>query len=701
MDERWQKSLPVSWKNVRFTGGFWKKRQEINEQVTLPAEYEQCRSSGRVDSVKCIYKPRENSGPEKGVFTIDGVLEENMADGETIPRPHHYWDSDLAKWIEGASYALWYERNPETEAVIDGIIDDFGKLQMPDGYVNTYYTVVEPGKRWTNVHRMHELYCAGHLIEAAAAYYEATGKAKLLDIVERYADHIDRVFGPADHQIHGYPGHQEIELALVKLYRLTGKKKYLELAAYFLNERGKQPYFFEEEARQQGRDPEDGGPKGILGKSFLAQGPYALFQAHLPVREQMTAEGHAVRLAYMGAGMADVASETGDKSLWQACVRLWDNVTSKRMYITGGIGSQDGCERFNFDYQLPNEESYHETCASVAMVMWGFRMLQVAPDRRYGDVMERALYNGVLSGVSLSGDRFFYANHLAAHPEMFRDRIIRNPRMFPERQRWFAVSCCPMNLARLLESLGGYQYTQGKLEDGGQAVYVHLYQEGTADIRVRDKKVVIRQETDYPWQGDILVTVGTDLDGAWTLALRIPEWSGPPVLETEDAEVWEDRGYLYVRKDWSKNGHLHLILPMQPVLMEAHPGVRMDCGKAAIQYGPLVYCVEEADNDADLFDCILTGDSRLEAGFEESLLGGICTIQAQGIRRNREQWKGRLYQPASGSYFEPVKLKAVPYYTWANRGTGAMTVWMNHIPDMDHGKVDGKYEDKADRGNVN
>ena len=536
-------------------------------------------------------------------------------------------------------------------------------------------------------------------MEAAAAYYRATGKRKLLDVMCRCADHIAEHFRKGGQK--GYPGHQEIELALVKLYRLTGKKKYLELAAYFLNERGKQPYFFEEEARQQGRDPEDGGPKGILGKSFLAQGPYALFQAHLPVREQMTAEGHAVRLAYMGAGMADVASETGDKSLWQACVRLWDNVTSKRMYITGGIGSQDGCERFNFDYQLPNEESYHETCASIAMVMWGFRMLQVAPDRRYGDVMERALYNGVLSGVSLSGDRFFYANHLAAHPEMFRDRIIRNPRMFPERQRWFAVSCCPMNLARLLESLGGYQYTQGKLEDGGQAVYVLLYQEGTADIRVRDKKVVIRQETDYPWQGDILVTVGTDLDGAWTLALRIPEWSGQPVLETEDAEVWEDRGYLYVRKDWSKNGHLHLSLPMQPVLMEAHPGVRMDCGKAAIQYGPLVYCVEEADNDADLFDCILTGDSRLEAGFEESLLGGICTIQAQGIRRNREQWKGRLYQPASGSYFEPVKLKAVPYYTWANRGTGAMTVWMNHIPDMDHGKVDGKYEDKADRGNVN
>ena len=653
-----------------------------------------------MDSVKCIYKPRENSGPGKGVFTIDGVLEENLADGETIPRPHHYWDSDLAKWIEGASYALWYQRNPETEAVIDGIIDDFGKLQMPDGYVNTYYTVVEPGKRWTNVHRMHELYCAGHLIEAAVAYYEATGKAKLLEIVERYADHIDRVFGPADYQIHGYPGHQEIELALVKLYRLTGKQNYLELAAYFLNERGKQPYFFEEEARKQGRDPEDGGPKGILGKSFLSQGPYALFQAHLPVREQVTAEGHAVRLAYMGGSMADVAAETGDKSLWQACVRLWDNVTSKRMYITGGIGSQDGCERFNFDYHLPNEESYHETCASVAMVMWGFRMLQVSPDRRYGDVMERALYNGVLSGVSLGGDRFFYANHLASHPEMFQDRIIRNPRMFPQRQRWFAVSCCPMNLARLLESLGGYQYTQGKLDNGGQAVYVHLYQEGTADIRVRDKNVVIRQETAYPWQGDIKITVVTDLDEEWTLALRIPEWSGQPVLEAGDAEIWEDRGYLYVRKKWNANGHLDLSLPMKPVLMEAHPGVRMDCGKAAIQYGPLVYCVEEEDNDGDLFDCILTGNSRLEAGFEENLLGGICTIQVQGIRRNREQWKGRLYQPVSRRYFEPVKLKAVPYYAWANRGAGKMNVWMNHIPDMEHRENEGTDKDKADRGKI-
>lgn len=680
MDDKWRKSRPVSWKNIRFTGGFWRKKQVINEQVTLPAEYEQCKRSGRVDSIKCIYNAQQDNGQAKGVFTIDGVLEENLSDGDTIPRPHHYWDSDLAKWIEGASYALGYKRDPGTEAVIDEIIDDFGTLQRPDGYVNTYYTVVEPGKRWTNVHRMHELYCAGHLMEAAAAYYEATGKTKLLEIVERYAGHIGTVFGPGEGQIHGYPGHQEIELALVKLYRLTGKQNYLELASYFLDERGKQPFFFEEEARREGRDPEDGGPKGILGKSFLAQGPYALFQAHLPVREQTTAEGHAVRLAYMGGSMADVAAETGDKGLWQACVRLWENVTSRRMYITGGIGSQDGCERFNFDYHLPNEVSYHETCASVAMVMWAYRMLQVVPDRKYGDVMERALYNGVLSGVSLSGDRFFYANHLSSHPEMFRDRIIRNPRMFPQRQRWFAVSCCPMNLARLLESLGGYQYTQGKLENGNEAVYVHLYQEGRADMEIRGKEAVICQKTGYPWNGDISITVDTDLDEPWVLALRIPEWSGQHRLETEDAEVWEERGYLYVKKKWNSHGHLHLNLSMEPVLMEAHPSVRMDCGKAAIQYGPLVYCVEEADNEAELFDCTLSGKSRLQVRFEEELLGGVCTILAQGWRRNRGQWKGRLYQPAGKCYFEPAELKAVPYYAWSNRGAGRMTVWMNYIP---------------------
>lgn len=442
------------WKEVQIKKGFWKQRQEINERVTLPAEYEQCKITGRIDSVKCVYQAEKDVHPMKGVFTIDGVLAENISSGDRIPRPHHYWDSDLAKWIEAASYGLYYHPDAEIEAQIDEIVDDYEKMQKPDGYLNTYYTVVEPGRRWTNVYRMHELYCAGHLIEAAVAYYQATGKRKLLDIVSRYADCIDRTFGPEEGKIHGYPGHQEIELALVKLYRVTAEKRYLKLAKYFIDERGQQPYFFEQEAQQYGRDIEDGGPKGILGKSFLSVGPYALFQAHLPVREQKTAEGHAVRLTYMGCAMADLACQTQDEGLWQACKTLWENVTLRRMYITGGIGTQDGCERFNFDYHLPNEDGYQETCASVGMVMWAARMLQVDADGKYADIMERALYNGVISGVSLNGDTFFYANHLAAKKEMFSQDVIRNPRMFPVRQRWFAVSCCPMNLARLIESIG-------------------------------------------------------------------------------------------------------------------------------------------------------------------------------------------------------------------------------------------------------
>ena len=331
----------ISWKDVTITGGFWKKRQEINETVTLPAEYRQCKETGRIDSVKCLYDPSVVTSGKASIVTIDGIffLDDQH---EGPPRPHHYWDSDLAKWMEAASYSLLHRPDPKIEKIIDDIVADYQKIQMPDGYLNTYFTVVEPGRRWTNVYQMHELYCAGHLIEAAVAYYEATGKTAFLKMMERNADHIASTFGPNPGQIHGYPGHQEIELALVKLYRVTGEKRYLDLAGYFLNERGKQPYFFEEEAKRFGRDVEDGGPKGILGKSFVAAGPYALFQSHLPVREQKTAEGHAVRLAYMGAGAADVAAETGDRSLFDAAQTLWDNVTRRRMSITGGIGAQEG-----------------------------------------------------------------------------------------------------------------------------------------------------------------------------------------------------------------------------------------------------------------------------------------------------------------------------------------------------------------------
>lgn len=665
----------VGVKEVQVTGGFWKQRMEINRSVTLPAEYEQLKESGRVDSIKCLYDAEKDNHPQGGIFTIDGVLAENMASEGRVPRPHHYWDSDLAKWIEAASYALMHEPDAETEERIDAIVADFAKLQEEDGYLNTYYTVVEPGKRWTNVYRMHELYCAGHLIEAAVAYYEATGKREFLEIVCRYADLIDRTFGAEEGKIHGYPGHQEIELALVKLYRLTKEKRYLNLAVYFIDERGKQPYFFEQEAVKNGRDVEDGGPKGILGKSYMSAGPYALFQSHLPVRQQKTAEGHAVRLTYMASAMADLALETGDEGLWKACRDLWNNVTQRRMYVTGGVGAQDGCESFQFDYQLPNEEAYQETCASIGMVMWAYRMLVGEPDRIYADVMERALYNGVISGVSLQGDRFFYANHLAVKPEVFSGRVMRNPRMLPYRQQWFPVSCCPMNLARLTESVGGYIYSCSQ-----NTAWVHLFIQSETEIELAEGSLHIRMETDYPKSGCVRLYVRADKPVEAAVAFRNPSWSSGTQVTIDGMNLRDkagENGYYRVMRKWgAEETEISIVLDMRPKLIESHPYVRMNAGKAAVLAGPFIYCIEEEDNGANLETVFLDSACRLETTFKKDLLGGVNIVDIDAWRKTDEEWEGQLYRPLSPKWSR-TKIRAVPYYCFANRGRGEMLVWMN------------------------
>ena len=664
----------ISWKDVTITGGFWKKRQEINETVTLPAEYRQCKETGRIDSVKCLYDPSVVTSGKASIVTIDGIffLDDQH---EGPPRPHHYWDSDLAKWMEAASYSLLHRPDPKIEKIIDDIVADYQKIQMPDGYLNTYFTVVEPGRRWTNVYQMHELYCAGHLMEAAVAYYEATGKTAFLKMMERNADHIASIFGPNPGQIHGYPGHQEIELALVKLYRVTGEKRYLNLAGYFLDERGKQPYFFEEEAKRFGRDVEDGGPKGILGKSFVAAGPYALFQSHLPLREQKTAEGHAVRLAYMGAGAADVAAETGDRSLFDAAQTLWDNVTRRRMSITGGIGAQEGCERFNFDYQLPNEQAYNETCAAIGLFFWSWRMLQCRMDGKYGDIMDRTLYNGILSGVSLAGDRFFYANHLAVHPEMFRDRLFTNPRMFPQRQSWFPVSCCPMNLTRLIESLGGYLYGEDE-----NAVYLHSFASG--QVKVKSLDVQLDVQTDYPWNG--LVKIGLDMprEQTFTVAIRVPGWCDSFRLTCKGMDLEKQAqvrdGYCYIRRLWQPGDVLEYTMVMKPQLVRAHPFVRMDANKVALQCGPVVYCLEQTDNEKDVFTVGVDDLSQAKVTFEPELLGGVNTITLPGRALSTDGWDGELYRTAPERY-ENTLIKAVPYFAWGNREVDKMTVWMHNF----------------------
>jgi len=628
-----RKLTPVSFKNVIIEGGFWGARMETNRKVTLPIEYEQCKKTGRLDAWKLDWKPGK---PNK---------------------PHYFWDSDVAKWIEAAYYTLGTHPDPKLEKMVDYVVDLIAKAQQPDGYVNIYFTVVEPEMRWKNLRYHHELYCAGHLMEAAVAHYQATGKRNFLDVMCRYADYIASVFGPRKGQLRGYPGHEEIELALVKLYRVTGEKRYLRLAKFFIDERGRRPFYFDIEVRKRGEDPGPYQPR-----------KYDVFQAHLPVRKQATAEGHAVRACYLYAGMADVAAESGDRELFDACKRIWRNITERRMYVHGGVGSTRFGERFTFDYDLPNEEAYAETCAAIALVFFAHRMLQIEADSRYADVMERALYNGVVSGVSLDGRKFFYDNLLAVHPEYYKF----SGQKPPFRQEWFGCACCPPNIARMLASLGGYVYSQAKDE-----VYVHLYAAGSARLDVDGRRVAIEQETDYPWKEDVRLVVRAGEPTAFSLALRIPGWCRGARLAVNGKAVRVEpkKGYAKIKRTWKNGDRVDLRLPMPVERIEAHPSVRHDCGRVALQRGPVVYCLEEADNGKNLNDIVLPHDARLRVKFDRRLLGGVPVITAAARRRDTKSWKGGLYRPA-GTSMKPAVLKAIPYFGWANRGAGEMIVWI-------------------------
>jgi len=629
---------PVALKRVAVKRGFWAERLRINREVTVPLEYEKCKETGRIDSLRLTWRP-----------------------GQPNP-PHHFWDSDIAKWIEAAAYTLATEPDPELEARVDAVIDLLAAAQQPDGYLNTYYTVVEPGKRWTNLRDMHELYCAGHLIEAAVAYAQATGKDKLLGVMRRYADHIASVFGPNPGQKRGYPGHEEIELALVKLYRFTGERRYLDLAAFFVNERGRRPHYFDSEARARGEDPQ----------SYRWR-DHTYTQSHLPVREQRTAEGHAVRAMYLYSGMTDVGVEMGDETLLEACRVLWRNVVQRRMYVTGGVGSAAYGERFTADYDLPNEFAYAETCAAIGLVLWAHRMLQAELDAQYADVMELALYNGALSGVSLGGDLFFYANPLEVHPERFSYRSeLSSSAVTPRRQPWFGCACCPMNIARLIASVGQYIYS---VED--RAAYVHLFVDSSVDLQVAGQKIRLRQETEYPWEGDVRLYLSLLEPTEFTLGLRVPGWAGSVRISVNGVpcEVPLQKGYARIDRIWQDGDRVTFSLPMRIRRLSAHPAVYENCGRVALQRGPLIYCLEEVDNGRNLRDIVLPRDAELCARFEPELLGGVVTINGTALRSDLSSWDSHLYRPFRGKAQE-IALKAVPYFAWANREAGEMLVWI-------------------------
>ena len=626
------------WDRVDVQDGFWSARMETNRAATLPVEYEQCRRTGRLRAWKLKWKS-----------------------GRGNP-PHIFWDSDAAKWIEACGYSLAVHPDRKLERLVDGVIDDIAAAQQPDGYLNVYYTAVEPDQRWTNLRDRHEMYCAGHLIEAAVAYWQATGKRKLLDVLCRYADHIDATFGRGKGQKRGYPGHEEIELALVKLYHATGEKRYLELAKYFVDERGRRPCYYDKEAKARGDDPKKYWP-----------GSYEYNQSHKPVRQQSEVVGHAVRAFYLYAGMADVAAETGDAELLAACRRLWADATEHKMYLTGGVGPSGRNEGFTRTYDLPNETAYAETCAAIALVFFAHRMAEIEADARYADVMERALYNGTISGVSADGRRFFYTNPLTAAPPETKPHLQCGE---PYRREWFGCACCPPNVARMIAQFPQYICSAAKA-----AAYVHLYVASTARARIAGREVTLTQRTDYPWDGEVRITVGVDRPGAFALMLRIPGWCGRHTLKVNGRRVAAPvtRGYAKLRRTWQDGDAVELSLAMPIERVAAHPGVLEDVGKVALQRGPIVYCLEQCDHKDDVLSIHLPDKAKLVARFEPKLLGGVTVIEGDALAASPAGWSGKLYRPAKELDLKPTKLRAVPYCLWDNRTPGAMTVWLPRV----------------------
>jgi DUF1680 family protein len=560
--------------------------------------------------------------------------------------PVMYWDSDLGKWIEAAAYTLATHRDPMLETQIDDVVDRIAAAQEPYGYFNSYFQRRAPEQRFTNLRDWHELYCAGHLIEGAVAYAAATGKRKLLEVMSRYVDLMVSTFGTGLGMKRGYCGHEEIELALVKLYRFTGERRYLDLARCFVNERGAAPHYFAVEARERGE------PAGAwYHKTFEYN------QSHRPVREQDKVVGHAVRAMYLYSAMADIAAEDDDAALRTACERLWHDLTAKRLYVTGGLGPSWSNEGFTRDYDLPNETAYAETCAAVGLVFWAHRMLLMTGDAQYADIMERALYNGAVSGISLGGDRFFYENPLASRGDV-------------QRWEWHRCPCCPANIARLVASVG--QYVASAADN---ALSLHLYAQGDITAQLGDRTVALRIDTRFPWDGDVCIRVNTG--GSYTLRLRVPDWCPTASVSVNGQIVTgtNDRGYLRIERDWLAGDEARLSLAMPARWLSARPELVANLGRVALQRGPFIYCIEEADTRRDAERLLVDARQSVELGAAADELGGAVTLQVRGWLPRDDEADGRLYR-AGPPDLMPTMVRAIPYPLWAHRGPGSMAVWL-------------------------
>lgn len=581
-----------------------------------------------------------------------------------------FQDSDVAKWLEAVAWSLCQKPDAELEKTADEVIDLVAAAQCDDGYLNTYFTVKAPDERWTNLAECHELYCAGHMIEAGVAFFLATGKRRLLEVVCKLADHIDSVFGPGDTQLHGYPGHPEIELALMRLYEVTEESRYMALVKYFIEQRGTQPHFYDKEYEKRGKT----SYWNTYGPAWMVKDK-AYSQAHKPLAEQQTATGHAVRFVYLMAGVAHLAKLSHDESKRQDCLRLWHNMAQRQLYITGGIGSQSSGEAFSSDYDLPNDSVYAESCASIGLMMFARRMLEMEADSHYADVMERALYNTVLGGMALDGKHFFYVNPLEVHPKTLSfNRIYDHVKTV--RQRWFGCACCPPNIARVLTSLGHYIYTPHE-----DALYINLYVGNSVELPLSKGTLQLRISGNFPWQEKVTIVVDSALPVQHTFALRMPDWCDAPQVMLNGVEVAKDvrKGYLHINRLWQEGDTLTLILPMPVRRVYANPLVRHNAGKVAIQRGPVVYCLEQADNGEELHNLWLPQTAIFRTFEGKGVFAHKVLIQAEGNKQTSSAPEQQLlwHYDRSPSVRSPHTLTFIPWFSWANRGDGEMRIWVN------------------------
>ncbi|WP_428329963.1 glycoside hydrolase family 127 protein [Mucilaginibacter sp.] len=629
---------PVPFTSVKLTDQFWTSRIETNRTATIPASFARCESTGRVKNFTM-------AAEHKGKFCT------------TYP----FDDTDIYKTIEGASYSLAVHPDAKLSAYIDSLITIVGKAQEPDGYLYTARSIdpIHPQswagpERWVNESKMsHELYNCGHMYEAAVAHYMATGKRNFLNIAIKNADLLVRTFGPAKR--HVAPGHEIVEMGLVRLYRVTGKADYLSLAKFFIDQRGIKKY-------------------DAKSKNVYENGTY--FQDNIPVIDQDEAEGHAVRAMYLYSGMTDVAALTGDTAYIAAIDKIWNNMVTKKMYVQGSIGAVGDGERFGDNYELPNATAYNETCAAIGSVFWNQRMFLLHGDAKYIDVMEKTLYNGLISGVALDGKSFFYTNAMQvsnsfSHPDLERGR-----------SGWFECSCCPTNVARLLPSIPGYIYAQN-----GNDVYINLFISGTGNLMVNKKALKITQQNNYPWDGGLTFTIDPASAMDMNLKIRIPGWAKDQAIPSnlysyeqssaqkitikvngKAVDYQTKNGYAVISKKWKKNDKVELTLPMDVQRVVANTSLADDNGKVALQRGPIMYCAEWADNNGMATNLIVPKGTVFTTTYEPALLNGITVLKAEVKSVN-------IDEAAQTITTENKTMTAIPYYSWANRGKGEMTVW--------------------------